>query len=177
MGLKQWLESKHIVPTIKTGANKSNFAEFGIYLVKSRLFRLLRGKYSDDWPRYLHYVVEALNNRPLEKLGNLRPIDIKSPLDDVKVQKAQQEHHVEPFSEPSWDEQDRNQKEYDRNKQNLQPGDFVYLDNRKDVFGKSFHIQVNENSYEVNLFSTFLLQRNTTVDLNERVWFVRSKRL
>lgn len=142
VGIKNWLKSKHIRLTFKYQANKANFAEFGIYLVKSRLFRLLRHKVTDDWPKYIPYIVKALNERPLEKLGNLRPIDVKSPLDDIKVQQAQKTAGVEPFSEPDWNVQIENQKKYEKSPKNLQVGNFVYKDDPQRVFRKSFHVQV-----------------------------------
>jgi len=49
IGLKKWFEKEGIVPTYKFLSNKANFSEHGIYLVKNRLFKLLRYKLSDQW--------------------------------------------------------------------------------------------------------------------------------
>lgn len=123
--------------------NKANFSEFGIFLVKKRLFQCLRAKLSEDWPYYLPFVVEALNQRHLKKLGNLSPADIKSSLDNVKVQNALKANNIEPYSQPDWKTQEQNQKNYENSKAELQVGKFVYKDDPKRVFSKSFHTQVN----------------------------------
>jgi hypothetical protein len=124
--------------------NKANFSEHGIFLVKARLFRLLRAKLSDDWPKYLPYVVHALNQRPLERLGGLRPVDVTSVLDDVKVAEAQKAKGDIPFSEPSWREQEKNKLRYEKSNNKFKVGTFVYLDYPQDVFGKSFHAQISK---------------------------------
>jgi hypothetical protein len=49
IALKKWFEKEGIVTTYKFLSNKANFSEHGIYLVKNRLFKLLRYKLSDKW--------------------------------------------------------------------------------------------------------------------------------
>jgi hypothetical protein len=127
--------------------NKANFSEQGIYLVKSRLFRLLRHKLSENWPKYLPYIVHALNQRPLERLGGLRPCDVTSVLDDVKVAQAQTSKGFTPFSEPSWREQEQNKIEYEKSNNPFKVGTFVFLDEPDLVFKKSFHVQISANCY------------------------------
>lgn len=43
---------------VKVGANKASFSEHAIYVIKRRLYRLLRTIVSDDWPRYLQQIVQ-----------------------------------------------------------------------------------------------------------------------
>ena len=89
-------------------------------------------------------MVSALNKRPLEKLGYLRPDDIHSEFDDIKVQEAQKSHNLKPYSEPDWQTQEKQQKEYENSSKNkFQVGTFVYLDYPQHVFEKSFHVQVS----------------------------------
>lgn len=98
---------------------------------------------SDNWVKYLPYVVAALNKRPLEKIGFLRPDDIHSEFDDTKVQEAQKKSHTKPFSEPDWQTQETLQRQYEQSPKNeFQVGTYVYLDNPQHVFQKSFHVQV-----------------------------------
>lgn len=88
-------------------------------------------------------MVDALNKRPLERIGFLRPDDIHSEFDNIKVQEAQKKSQKEPFSEPDWRTQEKLQKEYEQSPKNkFQVGTFVYLDDPQNVFQKSFHVQV-----------------------------------
>lgn len=144
---------------MKYGINKSNFAEFGIYLVKSRLFRLLRDRLSDDWVKYLPFVTSALNKRRLPRLGFLRPEDINSPDNDIDVRKAKEENHIKTLTEPSWRQQVENQKLYESSKSPFQKGAFVYLDDPQFVFNKSFHVQVSK------LFSLFFVNAGDSLSL------------
>jgi len=151
--LKAWLNSMGILLTYKFLNNKANFSEHGIFLVKNRLFKLLRYKVSDDWVKYLPYVVAALNKRPLESIGFLTPDDIHSEFDNTKVQESQKKAHSEPYREPDWQTQQKLQQEYEKSPKNkFQVGTFVYLDNPQDVFQKSFHVQVLIFSY-IRFFS------------------------
>lgn len=88
--------------------------------------------------------MSALNKRPLERLGYLRPDDIRSSEgDSIKVQEAQKAHHLTPFSEPDWQTQEKLQEKYEKNSKNkFFVGTFVYLDQHQNVFSKSFHTQV-----------------------------------
>ena len=122
--------------------------------MKKRLFQCLRSKLSADWPHYLPFVVSALNERPLQKLGFLSPSDIQSSLDDVKVQQALKAHKLKSYSQPDWRTQEKNQSSYENSNSELQVGKYVYKDEPRDVFSKSFHTQVKKNL----LISFFLFQ-------------------
>jgi len=140
--LKKYFADKNVLLTFKFGANKANFSEYSIYLVKSRLYKLLRSKLSDDWPKYIKYVVDALNQRQLRRIGFLTPASITEIGDNLKIQAALKEHNIELYEEPSWQEQTKNQKAFEASNKNLKVGDFVYLDKKQSIFDKSFYYQV-----------------------------------
>lgn len=140
--LKSYFAKKEIILTYKYGQNKASFAEHAIYLVKSRLFKLLRSKLSDDWPKYLKFVVDALNERPLERIGFKKPSEINSLDDNIVVQEAWKNKNITPFEEPSWKNQAKNEKNYEKSKNPFKVGTFVYLDQKNSIFDKSFYLQV-----------------------------------
>ena len=89
---------------------------------------------SREWPSLLDKIVYNYNNSPQSALKNLKPSDFKSNLDDVKLPD-------EP-KEPNFIEQFRNQKEYERNKNLPQKGDYCFLGSNPPtkVFEKSFDL-------------------------------------
>ena len=96
----------------------------------------MRSEISDDWPTFLPYVVEALNHKPVKALGNLSPSQISSEWDDVKVREAQSKNKIKVYEEPNWQTQNENQKKYLESKKVLQPGSYVYVDKKTEVFNK-----------------------------------------
>jgi hypothetical protein len=95
------------------------------------------------WSEQLPYITKALNSRPLKRIGYLSPNDINSPFDNIKVQEAEKEHNIVPYSEPDIETQEENQKKYENSSKNeFQVGTFVYLDRPANIFRKSFHVQV-----------------------------------
>jgi hypothetical protein len=142
VGLKNFFKKEKIIFSIKYGTNKANFAENMIYLVKRRLYMMMRSEVSTDWPKYLPLVVAALNKKHQKQLGNLSPSEINNELDDAKVRLAQKEAKVPVYSEPDWKRQNQNQEEYSKSKNPFQIGQHVYLDKKIEVFDKSFFAQV-----------------------------------
>ena len=71
---------------------------------------LLRSKLSRDWIHYLPFVTDALNNTPLKKIGFLKPLDIQSEADTIKVESALRSHGLKPLELPTFQEQNENQK-------------------------------------------------------------------
>lgn len=142
ISLKSFFAEKGILLTLKTGKNKANFSEYGIYLVKKRLFMLLRSKLSKNWPKYLQDITNALNQRHLSRIGNLQPQSVNSFLDDVKVQEALKTKPSDLPPEPSWQEQEKNTQNYESSSNPFKIGSYVFLDEKQSVFNKSFHIQV-----------------------------------
>ena len=103
---------------------------------------MMRSEVSSDWPKFLPLVVEALNEKPLQLLGNIAPVQINSELDDVKVRNAQQENNVVTYKEPDWKEQNSSQENYASSGNPFQIGQHVYLDAKTEIFDKSFFAQV-----------------------------------
>lgn len=97
-------------------------SEHSIHLIKTRLFRLLRALLTKAWPNYLQQVVNAINNSKNAAIGGLRPAEIKSNLDDVKIDNVVGLKH-----DVGFEEQIKNQAKYDRKKGTLKSGDYVYV--------------------------------------------------
>ena len=133
LGNKKYFLKKKIFFKLKFGRNKASFAENAIFLVKRRLFRLLRALFTQDWPRYLPYVVRALNNSPNEAIGGLKPSSIKDRTDTPLIDNKIGFHPDIPF-----EIQAENQKKYMLKPHSLKVGDFVYLDFKPTTFKKSY---------------------------------------
>ena len=112
---KKLFKENHILYQTKFGKNKANFAENYIRIVKKKLYMMLRGILNQNWVKYLSIVVDSLNKTPIKKLGWLQPIMINSEKDSVKVLAAQKKEHIEPFSEPNFHLQRKNQQNYELN--------------------------------------------------------------
>ena len=69
---------------------KASWAERYILTLKRRLYMMLRSELSKDWIHYLPIVTNSLNNSPLESLGFLKPSDIRTEADSIKVDQAPQ---------------------------------------------------------------------------------------
>ncbi len=149
---RNFFEEHNIFLKIKVGANKAryvlsysvqensyclslflSFAEHGILLVKTRLYRLMRTLLTQNWPKYLPAVVAAINNSPNVAIGGLRPSSIKSAMDDPKIDAKIGYHDDVPV-----EVQKKNQKEYEKKKNKLQVGNYVFLDFVPSAFTKSF---------------------------------------
>ena len=139
---KKLFREKNILARTKFGKNKANYAENAILTVKRRLYKLLRGTLNQDWVSELPKTVEALNNTPLKKLGDLTPNSIRSEIDSVNVSKARKEKNISVYSEPNFDIQRQNQANYIGVKQLFQVNDYVYLDFNEKTFDKSFDVSV-----------------------------------
>jgi hypothetical protein len=139
---KRLFQKKKIFYKQKFGKNKANYAENGIYIIKKKLYMLLRGTLNHDWVNEINNVVKSYNATPIKKLGWIKPNSINSEIDSVKVDEAQKQNNVKVYREPSFDQQIRNQSDYETNKSNLQVGQYVYLDFDEKVFSKSFDVQV-----------------------------------
>ena len=122
--------------------HKASFSEQAIYLVKRKLYRLMRENLDDKWPNYLQIVVDGLNETPRKKLGFIAPAEINSLEDGAKVFEARQELGIKVYKEPDYQTQNANQDFYDQGLSKFQVGTFVYLDNKVTNFTKSFDTQV-----------------------------------
>jgi len=139
---KQLFRKEKIFYKQKFGKNKANYAENGIYIVKKKLYMLLRGTLSQNWPSQIQTVVESYNDTPIKKLGWIKPNTIHSEIDSVKVEQAQRKNNIKVYKEPNFEDQIKNQKDYESQPKKLQVGQYVYLDFDEKIFSKSFDVQV-----------------------------------
>lgn len=138
---KKLCKEKKILYSYKRGQNKANFAEYAILQVKKRLYKMLRGSLSKDWPSYLQIIQEDFNKTPMKMLGYLAPKDLNDSADTYFVLKAQKTDKIKEQI-PSFEVQQENIKGYDENEDNLKVNDYVYLNFKTNTFAKSFDIQV-----------------------------------
>jgi len=111
---------------------------------------ILRSELSQDWPHFLKLTVKALNNRHLKSLGGIKPMDVTSSLDDVKIRQAQKNNHIVPYKEPNYEQQNQNQKSYENDKMKIfKVGSYVYIDRKPTKFDRSYDLQVTliKNSF------------------------------
>ena len=104
----------------------------------------LRSELSKNWPYYLPIITKSLNDMPVESLGFLKPSDIKSEADSVKVDEALKSHNLTKRLLPSFQEQNENQRHYEENKKNILPNSYCYLNFDEKLFDKSFNVSVSK---------------------------------
>lgn len=138
------LKQNKIVYRSKFGRNKCAIVEHYIYLIKKKLYMLLRGTLSNRWAAQIKNVVESFNNTPIERLGWLTPNAINSEIDSVKVDEAKLKNHISTYKEPDYEKQLANQTSYLNNSKNLQPNDYVYKNFDEKLFDKSYDVSVRD---------------------------------
>ncbi len=107
-------------------------------MVKRRLYRTMRTLLTKDWPRYLKPTVDAINNTPNSAIGYLKPSEITSHLEDPKI-----DAKIGIPKDVEVNEQKNNQIAYEKNKDALQVGDYVYLDFPPTTMEKGFDTPVS----------------------------------
>jgi len=112
---------------------------------------ILRGSLSQNWVKYIVKVVEQYNQTPNKKLGGLTPASIHSEFDSVLVNEARKKTNVSVFVEPHFQQQITNQKTYEKNTNNFQVNDFVYLSTNEKLFDKSFDTKVSRRILQLSL--------------------------
>jgi hypothetical protein len=138
---KKLCKEKNILYSFKRGENKANFAEHAILQVKKRLYKMLRGTLSKNWPEYLSIIQKDFNKTPNKKLGMYVPDKINDVIDTYIVLQNQNKSNLKNEI-PSLEEQQKNEEEYNKNNENLKVKDYVYLNLKADAFSKSFDVQV-----------------------------------
>jgi hypothetical protein len=98
IGCKDLFQKKKIVFRPKYGKNKASISEWAIYIIKKKLYMLLRGILSQDWVQYLPKVVQQFNHTPQLKLGGIAPEKILSLADSAKVFDARKKSNVDCLS-------------------------------------------------------------------------------
>jgi hypothetical protein len=151
---KTYCKENNIIFKYKYGANKANFAENIIQIIKRRLYKMLRGTLSRDWPKALERVVTNYNDTPLKKIGFLKPNDISSKYDSKKVRDALKSQNQQLRDEPNYSELRKNQEQFSNAKgEKLHLGDYVYVNFPESKFGKSFDFQVQYLRATFSFFS------------------------
>jgi len=141
--VKNFCKKNHIIFKYKFGANKANFSEWGILIIKKRLYKMMRGTFDKNWPDLITKVVEDHNNTPQKKIGYLTPNQINNPYDSAKVREQLKKYNFESYSEPNFFIQNKNQEDFKDTKHDINVLDYVYVDFKQDLFSKSFDVQVS----------------------------------
>lgn len=142
IGNKTLFQKRNILFQTKHLKNKAAMAEHAIYLVKRKLYLLMKSEKSDNWVKLLPIAVNLLNKRPLKKIGNLAPGSVNSMLDDIKVREAQRDNCVPVYEEENYKVQNELQQSYEKSS-GFQVNDFVYLDYKEKTFAKSFNAKLS----------------------------------
>lgn len=131
-------------------------SEHAVYLVKRKLYLIMRSENSKNWVKYLPIAVGLLNNRPVKRIGNLAPGSINSMFDDIRVREAVKTQGSSTIEkEPTWREQNQQQANYEHHSKGFQRNDFVYLDYKEKTFAKSF----DEKISTIKLFTKRVVQK------------------
>lgn len=154
--VQKLLKDEKIYYAMKFGKNKANFVENKIRIIKRLLYMQMRDTLSQNWPELLPKVVKSYNSTPLQHLGYMRPEEIKTVTDCLKVRDAQKKHHIIAYREPSFHDQEKNQEKYEENALNFKVGDFVYANQEEKLFDKSFTVKVYSNHFFLTILTIFL---------------------
>ena len=147
--VKKFFKEHKVIFSPKYGKNKASVAEYGILLVKKKLYLLLRSQMKHTWASFLPKVVESLNNTPLKKLGWLTPNSIHNEASSVFVRNEKKKHNILDFKLPTYEEQKSNQQNYSGD---LKKDDYVYVDFVEKLFDKSFDVSVRFSLKNVLVF-------------------------
>ena len=139
IGNKAFFKRKQIFAKHKYGENKASEAENSIKIVKLRVYRMMRILYTQDWVDLLPFAVKGINKSKTAAIGGLRPADIKSNVDDPKIDEA-----TGYREDVDFEKQVKNQKAYERKKKHLQVSDYVYATFPSGgIIGKSYDSKVH----------------------------------
>ena len=103
---------------------------------------MLRGNLSQNWVEFLPTIVSQYNNSPNKKLGGLKPNNIHSEFDSVLVSERLREKNIQTYKEKSFHDQITAEEAYQKQKNNIQVNDFVYVSFKEDQFSKSYDTKV-----------------------------------
>lgn len=150
---QELFRSKKIYYKSKFGKNKANYAERYIYFVKRKLYMILRSQLSENWPKYIKFVVDGYNNTPLKKLGYLTPNDIQSEKESVDVRLNKNLSNISIYKQPTFENQLENAKTF-KNEKSLQVGDFCYKFYDENLFNKKYNISVRKAKLTYIIFTS-----------------------
>ena len=113
-GLKAFFKKYQIFHKIMRTAVKASLAERHIGIIKQRLYKGMDTLQSKDWPSLLGNVVTAINSTEKPATGGVKPIDIKTPFDNDKLQANEKRRN---FQHTHWYDQMINQKSMNKTEQ------------------------------------------------------------
>lgn len=121
----------------KVGPSKAYMAEHFIFVLKKRLYTLMRSSGLTEWEKLVSTVCQNLNNSASPVLGNLTPASINNENEyEVRQNRSEMGSSAHLLN---WKEQQSNIVEFEENldKQPLKIGDYVYKIQQKEAFQKS----------------------------------------
>lgn len=92
--------------------HKAAIAEHSIYLLKSKLYKMMRHYRTLNWVKLLPDVVKLLNAQPLQRNGGIPASEVNSFMDDVKLREARIKNHVK-FNEPNREQEIKQESEHE----------------------------------------------------------------
>jgi hypothetical protein len=104
----------------------------------------MQSELSENWPKFLPIVIANLNNTPVPKLGNIKPIEVNSYLDDYKIREAQLARNITPVLAPTLQERNKNEENFNQADSSFKTGDLVYLDFKESAFSKQYLKKVSK---------------------------------
>lgn len=122
---------------------KASIAERYIGIVKQRLFKAMDSLNTMDWPKLLTDIVKAINSTGNKAIGGLKPINISTPYDNIKLREALKKSGA---PEPThWYDQIKNQEAYEKDVNKIQVGDMVLSNITKgERFRKGYQWKVSK---------------------------------
>ena len=155
------LNDHDIYVQFKRPPNKSSFAEFYILQVKKKIYRFMRTSLTQKWVDAIPKVVKSLNSTPIKKLGFLTPASVVNEASSVAVDEALKKNNLEVPTDPTYQEQAKNQASYDseslKSEKLLKKHDFVFVDLKSSAFDKGYDILVSELDFPKQIFIWNLL--------------------
>ena len=122
---------------------KVSIVERYLGLVKQRLYKSIDALNTTDWPKLLYDIVLAINSTENPAINGLRPIDIKTPFDNKKLEETFDDRK---YNQPHWWQQINNQEAYEKQKNKIQIGDLVLVNEKekdKQKFRKGYQRHVS----------------------------------
>ena len=148
VGLKGFFSEHSIYHKVMKTSAKASIAERYIGMVKQRLYKAMDTLQTKDWTHLLADIVAAINSTEKEAIGGIKPSEINTPFDNVKLDKVAKN---KPYHQPHWYEQVISQEKYEENKKNIQVGDLVlsHTFDKKEKFKKGYQLHVSVISFSL----------------------------
>jgi hypothetical protein len=136
--LQKFLRDKDILFRPKVGPSKAFAAEEKIYVLKKKLFHMLRASGRADWENYIDIVARNVNNLPISRTNDLTPNEIT---DSTEYQLREKRKSVDFLD---WHKQIDNKRNFFTNydSQPIHLGDYVYLYGHPEPLEKSHDYQL-----------------------------------